>query len=115
MNPTKCNLKVNSPHVQYTDEAIETNYEYPITSVSEEPETGTYFVSGKIIPEDYRFKSIITANSTPAKCDDVQNIRMCRKVWCDFCSAEYRTIFRIETCRRCSHKTDVTCYYATSA
>lgn len=45
MNPTKCNLKVNSPHVKYTDEAIETNYEYPITSVTEEPETGTYFVS----------------------------------------------------------------------
>lgn len=69
MNPTKCNLKVNSPHVKYTDEAIETNYEYPITSVTEEPETGTYFVSVRRENNslDYRFMadfSVITTNST---------------------------------------------------
>lgn len=41
----KCNLKVNSPHVKYTDEAIETNYTYSTSAVSKDEETGTFFVS----------------------------------------------------------------------
>lgn len=45
MDPTNCNLKVNSPHVQYTEAAIETNYEYATSSVKEDVESGTYFVS----------------------------------------------------------------------
>lgn len=45
MDTTKCNLKVNSPHVQYTEEAIETNYDYATSSVKEDVESGTYFVS----------------------------------------------------------------------
>lgn len=45
MDPVKCSLKVNSPHVQYTDAAIETLYDYSTSSVTEDKESGTYFVS----------------------------------------------------------------------
>lgn len=45
MDPTKCNLKVNSSRVQYTDEAIESLYDYATSSVTEDAESGTYFVS----------------------------------------------------------------------
>lgn len=41
----KCNLKVNSPQVKYTEEAIETNYTYTTSSVSEDKDTGTLIVS----------------------------------------------------------------------
>lgn len=45
MDPTKCNLKVNSSRVQYTDEAIETLYDYATSSVTEDADSGTFFVS----------------------------------------------------------------------
>lgn len=45
MDPTKCNLKVNSSRVQYTDEAIETLYDYATSSVTEDTDSGTFFVS----------------------------------------------------------------------
>ena len=41
---------MNSPHVQYTDEAIETLYDYATSSVTEDANTGTYFVSPVEVP-----------------------------------------------------------------
>lgn len=47
MDPSKCNLKVNSSRVQYTEEHIETLYDYAKSSVTvtEDTESGTFFVS----------------------------------------------------------------------
>lgn len=45
MDPSKCNLKVNSSKVQYTEEAIESLYEYATSTVTEDTESGTLFVS----------------------------------------------------------------------
>lgn len=46
MDQSKCNLKVNSPHVKYTEDAIETSYEYPVSNVvSQDEESGTIYVS----------------------------------------------------------------------
>lgn len=42
----KCNLQVNSPHVKYTEAAIETNYTYSTSTVSKD-DAGIIFVSSK--------------------------------------------------------------------
>lgn len=95
MNPTKCSLKVNSPHVKYTEDAIEANYEYATSSVSEDAESGTYFVSEECVecwPESALPKRKSAAanysNVVGAKKSyDIENRRVIMNVYMYICLA----------------------------